>query len=122
MNKIVLFDGECNVCDHSVQFIMKRDQKAIFKFASLQSDAGKESLKKFQVPANIDSLILIEGNKCYFRSSAALRICKNLRGIWKLIYCLLIIPRPFRDAVYDILAKNRYKWFGKKDHCMMPIP
>jgi predicted DCC family thiol-disulfide oxidoreductase YuxK len=122
VNNIVLFDGECNFCNNSVQFIIKRDRKAQFKFASIQSDVGEEIVRTFNVPANINSLILVEGNKCYFKSSAALRICKNLKGVWKLFYCLLIIPKSVRDYFYDIIAKNRYKWFGKKDRCMVPSP
>ncbi|WP_404452205.1 thiol-disulfide oxidoreductase DCC family protein [Virgibacillus necropolis] len=122
MNNVILFDGECNFCDHSVQFIIKRDKKAIYKFASIQSDIGQKILKNFNVPENIDSLILVEGNKCYFKSSAALRICKNLKGGWKLLYCFLSIPKLVRDYFYDIIAKNRYKWFGKKDACMLPSP
>lgn len=122
VNNIVLFDGECNFCDNSVQFIIKRDRKAEFKFASIQSDVGEEILRKFNVPANINSLILVEGSKCYFKSSAVLLICKNLKGVWKLFYCLLIIPKSVRDYFYDIIAKNRYKWLGKKDSCMVPSP
>lgn len=122
MNNIILFDGVCNFCNHSVQFIIKRDKKEIFKFASIQSNSGQEIVGNFHVSENIDSLILVEGNKCYFKSSAALRICKNLKGVWKLLYCLLIIPKPLRDYFYDFIAKNRYKWFGKKDNCMLPSP
>jgi predicted DCC family thiol-disulfide oxidoreductase YuxK len=122
MNNIILFDGECNFCDHSVQFIIKRDKKAVYKFASIQSDAGQEILKKHSVPLNIDSIILVEDNKCYYKSTAALRICKNLNGGWKLFYRLLIVPKPLRDYFYSIVAKNRYKWFGKKDSCILPSP
>ncbi|TLS35813.1 thiol-disulfide oxidoreductase DCC family protein [Pseudalkalibacillus caeni] len=122
MDNIILFDGECNFCDKSVQFIIKRDKKAIYKFGSIQSDEGQEILKKYRVPQGIDSLILVEGNKCYLKSSAALRICKNLQGAWKLLYGILIIPKPIRDIVYSFVAKNRYKWFGKKESCMLPSP
>ncbi|WP_203363418.1 thiol-disulfide oxidoreductase DCC family protein [Bacillus sp. REN10] len=122
MNKVVLFDGECNFCDHSVQFIIKRDPNAYYKFASLQSEAGKQLVAAYKVPSNIDSLLLIDDKHCYHQSTAALRICKHLSGGWKLFYYLLIIPRPIRDRVYRWIAKNRYKWFGKKDHCIMPSP
>jgi predicted DCC family thiol-disulfide oxidoreductase YuxK len=122
MNNIVLFDGECNFCSTSVQFIIKRDPKAVFKFASMQSDIGKELLKNYRVPADLDSLILIKDHTYYCKSSAALKICKSLQGGWKLFSCLLVIPKPLRDYVYDIVAKNRYKWFGKKDSCMLPSP
>lgn len=122
MGQILLFDGECNFCDHSVQFIIKRDPAAIFTFASLQGDAGQQLLKQFQVPADINSFVLIDNGTVYYRSSAALRVCKHLKGIWKVGYLFLIIPRPIRDAFYKIIAKNRYKWFGKKSSCMLPSP
>lgn len=122
MKRVILFDGECNFCDHSVQFIIKRDPQAVFHFASLQSEAGQELLKGFDVPEELDSFVLVEGNRFYAKSSAALRVCKQLTGFWKLFYGLLIVPRPLRDFVYNIVAKNRYKWFGKKDSCMLPSP
>lgn len=122
MEKIILFDGECNFCDKSVQFIIKRDPKAIFKFASLQSDIGKELLAKHKAPSDIDSFVLITKDICYFKSSAALRVCKDLKGGWKMLYPFLIVPSPIRNVFYDILAKNRYKWFGQKDSCMLPTP
>lgn len=122
MSNIILFDGECNLCNNSVQFIIKRDQRAIFKFASIQSKIGHEIVEKFNIPTDIDSIILIVDNKSYFKSSAAIRICRNLKGLWKLFYYLLIIPKPLRDFFYDIIAKNRYKWFGKRDSCMLPSP
>ena len=122
MDKIIFFDGECNVCDKSVQFIIKRDPKGYFKFASIQSDIGKKILKQFKVPTNINSFIFIDNEKCYYKSSAALRISKNLNGLWKLLYFLLVVPRPIRDFFYGILANNRYKWFGKKDICILPSP
>ncbi|RJS61936.1 thiol-disulfide oxidoreductase DCC family protein [Bacillus sp. PK3_68] len=122
MNPIILFDGECNFCDSSVQFIIKNDPKGIFHFASLQSDTGRSLLKKHRVPSDIDSMILIEGDKVYYKSAAALRICKHLKGAWKLLYALIIVPRPIRNIAYDFIAKNRYKWFGKKESCMLPSP
>lgn len=122
MNKIILFDGECNFCDHSVQFIIKRDPTGYYKFTSLQSELGQNLLKQFNVPEDIDSFILIDNNKFYEKSSAALRVCKHLNGIWKFGYLFLIVPRPIRNYFYEIVAKNRYKWFGKKDSCMLPSP
>lgn len=122
MNSIILFDGECNFCDRSVQFIIKRDKNALFKFASIQSDIGQEILKSHHVPLHIDSVILVEKGKSYYQSSAALRICKHLNGAWKLFYFLIFIPKPIREFGYKIIAKNRYKWFGKKDACMLPSP
>ena len=120
VNNIILFDGVCNFCDRSVQFIIKRDRTALYKFTAIQSDAGQEIITKLNVPPDIDSLILVENDNCYYQSSAALRISKNLHGGWNLLYFLLIVPKPIRDYVYGIVAKNRYKWFGKKDHCMLP--
>ncbi|WP_068676725.1 thiol-disulfide oxidoreductase DCC family protein [Oceanobacillus sp. Castelsardo] len=120
MKRIILFDGECNFCDYSVQFIIKRDPKGHFQFASLQSDIGKELLKKYNAPQAMDSFVLIEGNHCYFKSSAALRVCKHLKGAWKLLYFLLVVPSPLRDIFYELVAKNRYKWFGKKERCILP--
>ena len=122
MDRIVFFDGECNFCDKSVQFIIKRDPKGYFKFAPLQSETGQSLLKSCSIPENMDSFILMEDHTCYFKSTAALKICKNLRGLWKLFYILMIIPVPIRDYFYGILAKNRYKWFGKKESCMLPTP
>lgn len=122
LERIILFDGECNFCNKSVQFIIKRDPNGLFKFASLQSDIGKELLRKYNAPNNIDSFVLIEANKCYFKSSAGLRICRNLIGAWKLLYFLLVIPSPLRDFLYGIVAKNRYKWFGINKSCMLLSP
>lgn len=122
MNNIILFDGECNFCDRSVQFIIKRDSKAVFKFAALQSDAGKEIVRKFNIPSNIDSVILVDNNHYYIKSTAALRISKKFTGAWSLLYCLVIFPSSLRDFFYDFVARNRYKWFGKKDSCMLPSP
>jgi predicted DCC family thiol-disulfide oxidoreductase YuxK len=107
MERIFLFDDECNFCDQTVQFIIKRDPNGLFKFASLQSNIGKDLLKKYNPPNDIDSSFLIEDNNCYFKSSAFLRVCKNLKGVWKLLYFILIIPKPLRDYVYGIIAKNR---------------
>lgn len=122
MNDIVLFDGECNFCDRSVQFIIKRDKEAVFKFTSLQSDVGQEITRKYQVPGHIDSIILVRDDKYYVKSAAALQISKHLSGGWKLLFIFSIVPKPIRDYFYDILAKNRYKWFGKNDRCMIPSP
>lgn len=122
MHPVILFDGVCNFCDVSVQFILERDPNEIFRFASLQSEAGQGLLKKYHVPEDVDSMILIESDKVYFKSSAALRISRHLQGTWKLLYILIIVPAPVRNVVYDIIARNRYKWFGKKESCMLPSP
>jgi predicted DCC family thiol-disulfide oxidoreductase YuxK len=122
MQPVILFDGVCNFCDASVQFILDRDDKEMFRFASLQSEAGQELLKKYNVPDGVDSMILIEDGKVYYKSAAALRISRHLKGAWKLLYALIIVPAPIRNLVYDLIAKNRFKWFGKKDSCMLPPP
>jgi predicted DCC family thiol-disulfide oxidoreductase YuxK len=120
---VVLFDGMCNLCNRAVQFIIKRDKKKQFLFASLQGEAGSNLLKKFDLPADLfNSFILIEGEKVYTRSTAALRIARKLNGCWKLLYGLMIIPRFLRNAVYNVIAKKRYKWFGKRNECMIPTP
>jgi predicted DCC family thiol-disulfide oxidoreductase YuxK len=120
---ILLFDGVCNLCNSWVQLVIKHDKKGRFRFAALQSDAGQELLKKSGLPlSNFTSLVLIEGDKIYQRSSAALRIAKQLSGLWPLAYALIIIPPFIRDGVYNSIAGNRYRWFGRQDSCMMPTP
>ncbi|MCA0972065.1 thiol-disulfide oxidoreductase DCC family protein [Halobacillus litoralis] len=122
MKRIILFDGDCHFCDRSVQFIMKRDPKAMFQFASLQSETGQELLRKFGAPVELDSFILIEKNRMYTQSTAALRVCRQLNGLWKTLHFLTAIPKPIRDTVYNVIAKNRYKWFGTKEQCPLPTP
>ena len=122
VNNIILFDGVCHLCDRSVRFIIKRDKLAVYKFAAIQSDAGQLILSLHSIQENPDSLILVKGNKIYTKSSAVLRICKHLTGGWKLLYGFLMVPKPIRDFLYTTVAKNRYKWFGKKDSCLLPTP
>jgi len=119
---IILFDGECQLCDRSVQFIMKRDPSKHFKFASLQSEIGKDMLKQVNAPRHIDSLTVIAKRRYLQKSSAVLFISKNLKGIWKAFYLFIIIPKPIRDVLYDFVARNRFNWFGKKDSCTIPSP
>jgi len=120
---ILLFDGVCNLCNSMVTFVIKRDQEAIFKFASLQSEAGQTILKEHSLPLDqFDSFYYVEGKKLFTKSTAALKVAKELDGAWKLFYPLIIIPKPLRDIVYSIVAKNRYRFFGKKDQCMLPNP
>ncbi|MFU0789511.1 thiol-disulfide oxidoreductase DCC family protein [Virgibacillus proomii] len=120
MDKIILFDGICNFCDRSVQFILKRDKQEQFLFASLQGGVGQKLFKKYRIPSNMNSLVLLDGEKYYVKSTAALRICKELAGVWKLLYGLIIIPRPIRDFVYQFIANHRYQWFGQKKSCSLP--
>lgn len=120
---ILLFDGVCNLCNRLVQFTIKRDPKGKFKFASLQSDSGQSFLKQFGLPTDdFDSFVYVKGNQYFLKSSAALHVLKELGGLWKLFYFFIIIPRPIRDFVYNLIAKSRYKTFGKSDTCMIPTP
>ena len=120
-NKIILFDGVCNLCNGFVVYIIKRDKNNRFRFAALQSEAGEKLLNKFNIDrVNTDSIILVEGDNYYERSSAALHIAKNLSGAFPLLYGFMIIPKFIRDGIYNWIARNRYKWFGKKESCMIP--
>ena len=122
-NKVILFDGVCNFCNGAINFVIKKDKKNVFKFAALQSEIGKTLLSKYKIDTSkVDSIILLDGDDCYVKSSAALRIAKHMSGGYPLLYGFLILPRFIRDAVYDFIARNRYKWFGKKDSCMIPTP
>ena len=122
--QIVLFDGVCNLCSGGVQFIIKRDKKDLFRFASLQSETGKSLLAERKIdPKTTDSMVLIKPGQAYYvRSDAALEIGKQFSGVWNLLSVFQWIPAPLRDIVYDFVAKNRYRWFGKKDNCMVPSP
>ncbi|WP_079479160.1 thiol-disulfide oxidoreductase DCC family protein [Halobacillus salinus] len=122
MNRIILFDGECHFCDWSVQFVMKRDPYGYFHFAALQSDTGQRLLAKHDIPVGLDSFVLIEGDRYFMESTAALRVCKKLNGIWPIIYIFRLLPNSIRNPVYQFIARNRYKWFGKKNQCMLPTP
>jgi predicted DCC family thiol-disulfide oxidoreductase YuxK len=120
---IVLFDGVCNLCSGAVQFILRNDPKGIFRFASLQSDIGQKLLEQHNLPTEIIStIVLIEGGRSYTRTTAALRIARRLRGAWPMAYAAILIPAPLRNLVYSLVARNRYRWFGKAEHCMLPKP
>lgn len=120
-SKIILFDGVCNLCNSSVQKVIKNDSKNVFKFASLQSGFGQRFLNENQLNSEeFDSIILIDGDKFYTSSDAALRIGKELKGIYKISSFLLWIPKFIRDGVYRIISKNRYRWFGKQNSCWIP--
>tara|TARA_B100000508_G_C11329772_1_gene213702 strand:- start:52 stop:462 length:411 start_codon:yes stop_codon:yes gene_type:complete len=121
--KIILFDGVCNLCNSSVNFVIKRDRKNIFKFAALQSEVGLELIEKYAIDSSkTDSIILIEDGKAYIKSTAALRVAKHLGGGYPLLYIFIVVPTFIRNWVYDYVAKNRYKWYGKKESCMIPTP
>lgn len=118
---IVLFDGVCNLCNSSVQFILKRDKKKKFLFGSLQGEAGQKLLQQFNLPTdNFHSFVLIEGDSVYTQSTAALRMARHLKGGWQLLYGFIILPKFLRDGVYKWIATNRYKWFGKRETCRIP--
>lgn len=119
---IILFDGVCNFCNSTVQFIINRDPDEYFQFASLQSDTAQQLLSKHAMPATLSTIVLVEKNKVYAKSSAALRIAGKLNSFWKLAYVLLLIPAPLRDLVYTFIAKSRYRWFGKTESCSIPGP
>ena len=120
---ILLFDGVCNLCNSIVQFIIKRDPKGKFKFSSLQSESGQALLRQFGLPTNdFDSFVFISGDKYFLKSSAGLHVLKELGGVWKVFFMFIIFPRPLRDFIYNIIAKTRYRIFGKRDTCMVPTP
>ena len=118
---IILFDGVCNLCNSAVTFVIKRDPQQKFVFASLQSTTGQALLKKFNLSDhNLSSFVFIENGRVYQKSTAALMVSKQLSGVAQLLYGFIIVPAFIRNAVYNFIAKNRYKWFGKKDSCMIP--
>ncbi|THD32519.1 MAG: thiol-disulfide oxidoreductase DCC family protein [Flavobacterium johnsoniae] len=122
--KIILFDGVCNLCDSSIQFIIKHDKKDIFRFVALQSKIGLEIIKHIGIDTSkIDSILLYEPGKAYYyKAQAALKIAKELGGIYTAISWFSILPNFLTNTVYDYIAKNRYKWYGKKEACMIPTP
>jgi predicted DCC family thiol-disulfide oxidoreductase YuxK len=118
---IILFDGVCNLCNNSVQFVLKHDKQKQFLFASLQSDAGQLLLKKYNLPeTSFNSFVLLQNDEVYLKSTAALMVAKQLSGAIKILYVFIIVPAFIRNAVYNIIATNRYKWFGKRENCMLP--
>ncbi|WP_138004515.1 thiol-disulfide oxidoreductase DCC family protein [Halalkalirubrum salinum] len=118
---IVLFDGVCNLCTGFVQFLIPRDPEGQFKFASLQSDVGEQLLAEHDLDTErLDSIVLVDGDDVYVKSSAVIRIASRLGGVYALARPLRFLPRALRDWGYDIVAANRYRVFGKKDQCMMP--
>jgi predicted DCC family thiol-disulfide oxidoreductase YuxK len=120
---LVLFDGVCQFCNSSVNFIMDHDPARRFCFAALQSPLGEAMLRRFHLPTNsVDSVILIEQNRCYLKSTAALRIARRLQSPWPALSLFIVLPALVRDLGYDWLARNRYRWFGKLDMCRVPTP
>ena len=118
---ILFFDGECNLCNGGVQFIIRHDGRKRFLFAPLQSAAGKEALQQLPGPAP-DSMILLYKGRYYVKSDASLHIARLLGGLWPLCYAGMILPRAFRNRIYDYIARHRYQWWGKRSECMIPTP
>jgi predicted DCC family thiol-disulfide oxidoreductase YuxK len=122
-NPVLLFDGVCNLCNASVQWVLLRDKAGVFRFTALQSEAGRKLLEKFGLDTeNFDTVVLISDNQLHLRSDVPLEICRQLGSFWKLLYVFKIIPRPIRDTIYNYIAKNRYRWWGRKEECMLPRP
>ncbi len=119
--KLILFDGVCNLCNYSVQKIIKFDTSDTFVFTSLQSNLGQNILKELNIDSQqIDSIVLYDSDKYYIKSSAILKIVNDFGMLWKWTQIFWLLPKPIRDYLYRIVAKNRYKWFGKKQQCMLP--
>jgi len=122
-NPVILFDGVCNFCNSAINFVLKQDKKGVFRFAPLQSEAGRQLLHQYDLSIQeFDSFVLIDNGRVYKKSAASFRVMHHLPWYWKELQILRIIPTIFRDAIYDFIARNRYKWFGKKDQCMIPTP
>ncbi len=118
---IILFDGVCNFCNGTVNFIIKRDKKKRFRFAPLQSEIGQKFVREYALN-EVDSVVLIKNGAAHTHSTAALKIARKLDGYWSWLYFLIIVPKSLRDFFYKLFARNRYRLFGKKDVCMMPSP
>ncbi|WP_421938734.1 thiol-disulfide oxidoreductase DCC family protein [Pedobacter sp.] len=122
-NAVIFFDGVCNLCNSAVQFVIRHDQKDHFSFSPLQGEFASAILPEFDIiPYKLNSILLLDEGRLYTKSSAALRITKKLSGLWPLLYGLIVIPKVIRDWFYDIIAKNRYKWWGKQESCWLPMP
>ncbi|UEG50331.1 thiol-disulfide oxidoreductase DCC family protein [Ferruginibacter lapsinanis] len=120
---IILFDGVCNFCNSAVNFVIKRDKKGIIKFAPLQSTTGQQLLKQHNLPTEeMNSFVFIDGDVAYTRSTASIKLCKYLGGLWPLCKAFIIVPKFIRDGLYNWIAKNRYRWFGQRESCMIPTP
>lgn len=119
-HKVILFDGVCNLCNGSVNFLIRRDEKGIFKYSPLQSNFSKKLIDELNIPKYVDSIILVHKNRYYLKSDAVIEIIKELKWYWKIFLFGSILPRKLRDKIYDIIANHRYNWFGKRDECMIP--
>ena len=120
---IIFFDGVCNLCNASIDFVIQRDKKNHFLVGALQEDLSRKILSNFEVKEDyLDSLVFLEKGKIFYKSTAALKICRNLSVFWPAFYPLILIPKFLRDPIYDWIGSNRYRWFGKKDTCRLPTP
>ncbi|WP_018627941.1 thiol-disulfide oxidoreductase DCC family protein [Niabella aurantiaca] len=119
---VILFDGVCNLCNSAVRFVIKHDKKGMFRFAALQSPAGERFAQQYGIPPAYNSVVLISSGRAFLKSAAALRIARRLGGLWPLLYVFIAVPAPIRDRIYDFVARNRYRWFGRADHCLRPTP
>ena len=120
---VIFFDGVCNLCNASVQFVIAHDKKDQFKFTALQGDYAKEVLSKFNAdPQKLNTILLLQEGKLYTKSSAALRVAGKLNGLIPLLYVFLLVPKFIRDWFYDIIARNRYRWWGRQESCWVPTP
>lgn len=120
---ILFFDGDCSLCSAAVRFVAARDPKGTVRYASLQSGFATERLGALRMPGGaLDTIVLLEGGVVRTKSTAVLRLCRHMSGFWPLLRILLVVPGPLRDAVYDWVARNRYRWFGKREACLLPTP
>jgi predicted DCC family thiol-disulfide oxidoreductase YuxK len=120
---VLLFDGVCNLCNSSVQWVLIHDRKGIFRFAALQSDTGQALLRTWNRPTeDFDSVVLVDGDRLLLHSDVPLEIVRRIGGWWQLLYVFKVIPRSIRNVIYRWIARNRYRWFGKRESCMLPRP
>ena len=123
MERVIFFDGVCNFCSFWVKFVIRRDPRGKFRFASLQSEPGHAACRALGLPVDPPpSVILKENGRCFTQSTASLRILKELTGFWPLLYAFIVLPAPLRDSFYQFIAANRYRWFGKEESCFIPTP
>jgi predicted DCC family thiol-disulfide oxidoreductase YuxK len=120
---ILLFDGVCNLCSGAVQFVIRHDPEGRFRFAALQSETGRRLLERHGLPADaLDTFVLIAGGRCYTRSDTALELVRRLDAPWRWLRVLRIVPRAIRDRAYGVVVRNRYRWFGRRESCLVPTP